>query len=339
ADLSLAELLPILGRLAFHALAVPMVETAVALALSRRADFLPAGWLYDQPLTLGLMDSQGRLQGLAYGPHCKAALVALGSGHEASLAWLDLPSDGAGLERGGLSPAAQDAAGGAPLAQVAIAMVHRRNLAGEACCDLQCSRAYLDSLPKRSLPHADRWLMQAGALMRSVQMSHAMSKALELSLQFANDRVQFGKPIGKFQAVQHMLAVMASKFNVEPARLLETLKATLMPKATNEELLSFVVTANQYGLNPFTREIYAFPARNGGIQPVVSVDGWIKMMNSHPQFNGIQFTTEDKDGKPFSVTATIHHKDRTHPVEVTEYFSECSRNTEPWKVNPRRMLR
>jgi phage recombination protein Bet len=132
---------------------------------------------------------------------------------------------------------------------------------------------------------------------------------------------------------------MASKFSVEPARLLETLKATLMPKATNEELLSFVVTANQYGLNPFTREIYAFPARNGGIQPVVSVDGWIRMMNNHASFDGIQFTTEDKDGKPFSVTATIHLKDRTHPVEVTEYFSECSRNTEPWKVNPRRMLR
>jgi phage recombination protein Bet len=141
------------------------------------------------------------------------------------------------------------------------------------------------------------------------------------------------------QQKQSALAVMASRFSVEPAKLLETLKATLMPKATNEELLSFVVTANQYGLNPFTREIYAFPARNGGIQPVVSVDGWIKMMNSHPQFNGIQFTTEDKDGKPFSVTATIHHKDRSHPVEVTEYFSECYRATEPWKVNPRRMLR
>jgi acyl-CoA dehydrogenase len=53
--------------------------------------------------------------------------------------------------------------------------------------------------------------MQAAALMRSVQMSHAMSKALQLSLQFANDRIQFGKPIGKFQAVQHMLAVMASE--------------------------------------------------------------------------------------------------------------------------------
>ncbi len=141
------------------------------------------------------------------------------------------------------------------------------------------------------------------------------------------------------QQKQSALALMASRFSVEPAKLLETLKATLMPKATNEELLSFVVTANQYGLNPFTREIYAFPARNGGIQPVVSVDGWIKMMNNHASFDGIQFTTEDKDGKPFSVTATIHHKDRSHPVEVTEYFSECYRATEPWKVNPRRMLR
>jgi phage recombination protein Bet len=132
---------------------------------------------------------------------------------------------------------------------------------------------------------------------------------------------------------------MASKFSVEPPKLLETLRATLMPKATNEELLAFVVTANQYDLNPFTKEIYAFPGRNGGINPVVSVDGWIKLMNRHPQFDGIQFHTEDRENKPFSVTATIYLKDRSRPVEVTEYFSECSRNTEPWKVNPRRMLR
>jgi phage recombination protein Bet len=138
---------------------------------------------------------------------------------------------------------------------------------------------------------------------------------------------------------QSALAVMASKFSVEPTRLLDTLRTTLMPKATNEELLAFVVVANQYDLNPFTKEIYAFPGRSGGITPVVSVDGWIKLMNRHPQFDGILFTTDEKDGKTHSVTATIYLKNRTHPVEVTEYFSECSRNTEPWKVNPRRMLR
>lgn len=138
---------------------------------------------------------------------------------------------------------------------------------------------------------------------------------------------------------QSALAVMASKFSVEPQKLLETLKATLMPKASNEELLAFVVTANQYDLNPFTKEIYAFPGRSGGINPVVSVDGWIKLMNRHAQFDGISFSTSDKDEKPFSVTATIYLKDRSRPVEITEYFSECYRPTEPWKVNPRRMLR
>jgi len=138
---------------------------------------------------------------------------------------------------------------------------------------------------------------------------------------------------------QSALSVMAGKFSVEPIKLLDTLRATLMPKATNEELLAFVVTANQYDLNPFTKEIYAFPGRSGGITPVVSVDGWIKLMNRHPQFDGIQFRTDDVDGKPFSVTATIYLKDRSRPVEITEFFSECNRATEPWKVNPRRMLR
>jgi phage recombination protein Bet len=138
---------------------------------------------------------------------------------------------------------------------------------------------------------------------------------------------------------QSALSVMAGKFSVEPIKLLDTLRATLMPKATNEELLAFVVTANQYDLNPFTKEIYAFPGRSGGITPVVSVDGWIKLMNRHPQFDGIQFRTDDVDGKPFSVTATIYLKDRSRAVEITEFFSECNRNSEPWKVNPRRMLR
>jgi len=138
---------------------------------------------------------------------------------------------------------------------------------------------------------------------------------------------------------QSALSVMAGKFSVEPIKLLDTLRATLMPKATNEELLAFVVTANQYDLNPFTKEIYAFPGRSGGITPVVSVDGWIKLMNRHPQFDGIQFRNDDVDGKPFSVTATIYLKDRSRPVEITEFFSECNRNSEPWKVNPRRMLR
>lgn len=134
------------------------------------------------------------------------------------------------------------------------------------------------------------------------------------------------------------LAVMAGKYSVEPTKLLDTLKATVFQGASNEELLALVVVANQYGLNPFTREIYAFPKKGGGIQPVVSIDGWIRMMNDAEGFDGIEFAFRDTDGD-LSCTATIHHKNRSKPTSVTEYRSECERNTEPWKVAPRRMLR
>lgn len=135
------------------------------------------------------------------------------------------------------------------------------------------------------------------------------------------------------------LAVMATKYNVEAPRLLDTLKSTLMPKASNEEMMAFCVVANAYDLNPFTKEIYAFPNRAGGISPVVSVDGWMKLMNRQESFDGIDFECREENGKPVSVTATIHLKNRSKPVVVTEYYAECYRATEPWKSHPRRMLR
>ena len=135
------------------------------------------------------------------------------------------------------------------------------------------------------------------------------------------------------------LAVMAGKFNVEPAKLLETLKNTVFKNATNDELLALVVVSNEYGLNPLTKEIYAFPAKGGGIVPVVSIDGWIRMMNDHPQFDGIDYQFEhDEHGRLIACTAVIYRKDRSHPTRVTEYLAECRRNTEPWKME-RRMLR
>jgi hypothetical protein len=35
----------------------------------------------------------------------------------------------------------------------------------------------------------------------------------------------------------------------------------------------------------------------------------------------------------------VHRKDRSHPIEVTEYLAECRQGTEPWKKWPARMLR
>ena len=41
------------------------------------------------------------------------------------------------------------------------------------------------------------------------QIAGALAQVLSMTLRYANDRVQFGKPIGKFQAVQHQISVIA----------------------------------------------------------------------------------------------------------------------------------
>ena len=48
-----------------------------------------------------------------------------------------------------------------------------------------------------------------GALFRVAQMAGAMEAALDLSTRYANDRVQFGRPIAKLQAIQQQLALLA----------------------------------------------------------------------------------------------------------------------------------
>lgn len=136
-----------------------------------------------------------------------------------------------------------------------------------------------------------------------------------------------------------LVARMGERYGVDADKMLSTLKATAFkqannaPEVTNEQMLALLVVADQYGLNPFTREIFAFPDK-GGIVPVVGVDGWARIVNSHPMFDGVSF---EFDGE--STTCTMRRKDLAHPVQVTEYMGECKRSTSPWGTHPRRMLR
>jgi alkylation response protein AidB-like acyl-CoA dehydrogenase len=54
-------------------------------------------------------------------------------------------------------------------------------------------------------------LQRFGALFRAAQMAGAIEAALALSTRYANDRVQFGRPIAKFQAIQQQLALLAEQ--------------------------------------------------------------------------------------------------------------------------------
>jgi len=135
------------------------------------------------------------------------------------------------------------------------------------------------------------------------------------------------------------LNIMGSRLNVDPAKLMATLKATVFKGASDDELLALVVVANEYRLNPLTKEIYAFPAKGGGIVPVVSIDGWVSMVNDHAAMDGMEFEEHYSDeGKLEAITCKLWRKDRNRPISVTEHLSECRRNTDPWKME-HRMLR
>lgn len=141
-----------------------------------------------------------------------------------------------------------------------------------------------------------------------------------------------------------LLAKVAARFSVEPAKLMTTLKRTAFRQqngeVTDEQMMALVIVADQYGLNPFTKELFAFPDK-GGIVPVVSVDGWSRIINDHPQFDGVEFNDgpEDDNGVPAWIEAVIYRKDRAHPTKIRERFKEVKRDTQPWKSHPSRMLR
>src|SRR5215207_1986582 len=134
---------------------------------------------------------------------------------------------------------------------------------------------------------------------------------------------------------------VARTYNMEPKNFEATLRATVVPKeCTREEFAAFLIVAREYALNPILREIYAFPKKGGGIQPIVGVDGWAKMMNRHPDFDGLEFADHmDDEGKLLAVTCRMYRKNLAHPVSTTEYLAECHRGTEPWQKWPYRMLR
>ena len=78
-----------------------------------------------------------------------------------------------------------------------------------------------------------------GALMRAAQMAGAMEAALDLATTYANDRVQFGRPIGKFQAIQQQLALLAE----EAAAALVAVESAAISVAEGRQSAEFALAA------------------------------------------------------------------------------------------------
>ena len=155
---------------------------------------------------------------------------------------------------------------------------------------------------------------------------------------------------------------LAVRFDLpQSEELYSVLKATAFKgEVSDAQLSALLIVANQYGLNPWTKEIYAFPDKKNGIIPVVSVDGWARIINSHPKFDGMDFNFSadmvQMDGArsqaPAWTECVMHRKDRSHPTVIREYLDEVYRAPfkangnngpytveGPWQTHPKRFSR
>jgi len=164
--------------------------------------------------------------------------------------------------------------------------------------------------------------------------------------------------IQTFDAKRSLVSRFADRYHIEPGRLLDTLKATAFRQrgdivVTNEQMAALLIVADQYKLNPFTKEIFAFNDK-GAVVPVVSVDGWSRIINEHPAFNGMEFNYSDQivtmpGGKPCPewCEVVLYRKDRDRPTVVREYLDEVYQAPRgkdggfagPWQTHTKRFLR
>ncbi len=86
------------------------------------------------------------------------------------------------------------------------------NVAGEPRDDVVLSGVRAEAAAPCGADAAE--LRRRGALARAVQLTGAMGRALDLSVRYAGEREQFGRPLARFQAVQQMLAELAGEATV-----------------------------------------------------------------------------------------------------------------------------
>lgn len=134
---------------------------------------------------------------------------------------------------------------------------------------------------------------------------------------------------------------MAQAAGLDKQIYFNTIKATCFTgnvNVTNEQFAAFLLVAEKYGLNPLTKEIWAYPSK-GGICPMVSYQGWCNIVSNNVDFDGVEIETSFEEDKPFSSTCKIYRKSLSRPIVKTVYLKEWIKETSPvWKTQPTHFL-
>lgn len=177
----------LLGPVAYHAVDVPLAETLMAQWLLSHSDLpIPETALTVSP-TVVVAERSGE------GWTVKGDIPRIPWLRAAS--HLVLPFDGGGVLSVAILPGD------------VLTVREGVNLADEPRDGLSIDCAIADWAPVDGITHAD--ILAFGAGLRCVQMAAALLRVLHHTLGYVQERVQFGKPLAKLQAVQQLCAVLA----------------------------------------------------------------------------------------------------------------------------------
>ena len=111
--------------------------------------------------------------------------------------------------------------------------------------------------------------------------------------------------------------------------------------APKQTLLALLRLARANGLDPLKEEVALALYNDTHWQAYITVEGYSKILNHHPAFDGIVFnqSEDNTNGVPIWMECTIYRKDRSVPIVVREYFEEVKGDQAIWQKMPRRMLR
>lgn len=256
----------LLQALGYHAAPVPLAETLLASWLAGQADMaLPDGIVTvldasapNAKLSLTKSGTRWRLNGEAgavpWASTAQAVLVGLPDDRGLILA--SVKTDSAKVTRG-------------------------VNLAGEPR-----DRVSFEAAVPEAVVHTDfepDTMTLYGALVRAGAMAGALSRALEMSTRYVGERVQFGRPLGKFQAIQQQLAELACEaaavrratdvaFDAadgdDPVVAIASAKVRAGDATTKGAGIAHAVHGaigftTEYALNRFTRRLWAWRGEFG----------------------------------------------------------------------------
>jgi len=129
---------------------------------------------------------------------------------------------------------------------------------------------------------------------------------------------------------------LSSSSRYDQPEMVNVIKQTVARGATDAQLRMFLEVCRSTGLDPFLKEIY-FVSEKSII--MASRDGYLRVANEHPQFDGMETRVERDDRNvPVKATCSVWRKDRTHAITCEAYYSEYKKPGPVWSQYPSAMI-